>query len=257
MLKTHKVGLAVSLLLIGLGLLVGTAFNLRVAYAYLDLWSFWGYPEVIPYDFSANNGELAISGFQCPQLLTPGETKDITIRIRNKSEGLIHPVIQILVSEPEQKESYTRLKQEFTLLPGETKEFTQALTADNDLINYVSKVRIFFALDLKAPASMTRHCPVFIYKVGNLKGTEILTMLALLTAVLFASGIGFFWKFSSVEMKRNRKAIKYLAGLAGIICITMLSNLLELYFLALMWILAAIFLSLAIFESDRVEAIFR
>lgn len=255
--KTHKLGLAVSIFIFGLGLLIGAAYNLRVAYAYLDLWSFWGYPESIPYDFSANDGEFSLPGFHCPQLLTPGETKDISIRIKNKSARQIDPIIQVLVSESEQKESYTRLKEEFALQPGESKEITQALTADNSLINYVTKVRIFIALDRNTPASMTRQCPVFIYKVGNLKGAQILLLLAGLTIGLCASGIGLFWKYSSKEMKQNRRTIKGLIGLAGFVCITMLSNLLELYFLALVWILAAVFLALAIFESDRIQAIFR
>lgn len=255
--KTHNLGLAISIILFGLGMLLGTAFNLRVAYAYLDLWSFWGYPETIPYDYSANDGEFSITGFHCPQLLTPGETDNISIRITNKSDGLITPVIQILVSEPEQKESYTRFLEEFALLPGESKEFTQALSSDNSLVNYVSKVRIFFALNRKVPASMTRHCPVFSYQVGNLKGTQILILLSALTFGLCASGIGLFWKNRSEAMKRDHRAIKTLIGLVGFMGITMLSNLLEFYFLALIWILAAIFLALAIFESDRVEAIFR
>lgn len=255
--KTQKFGQAVGILIFGLSILIGTAFNLRVAYAYLDLLSFWGYPEVIPYDYSADNGEFSPSGFHCPQLLTPGETKEVAIRITNKSDQLIQPIIQILASEPGYQESYTRLKEEFTLQPGETKEFTQALSADSSLIAYDIKVRIFLALNRELPASMTRHCPVMVYQVGDLTGTQILVLLSAVTLVLSLSGIGLFWRYSSNEIRRNRLSIKWLVGVAVFMGISMLLNLLELYFLALMCILAGVFLALALFESNRMDAIFK
>lgn len=255
--KTHKFGLGVGILLFGLGILIGTAFNLRVAYAYLDLLSFWGYPEVISYDYSADNGELSVAGFRCPQLLTPGETKEVAIRIKNKSDQLIQPVIQILASEPGYQESYTRLNEEFMLQPGETKEFTQALSADSSLIAYDIKVRIFLALDRELPASMTRHCPVMVYQVGDLTGSQILMLLSGVTLILCLSGIGLFWRYSSEDMRRDRRAIKWLIGVAVFIGISMVLNLIELYFLALMCGLAGIFLALALFESNRMDAIFK
>lgn len=253
----RKAVLFLGVVVYALGVLVGIAFNLRVGYGYLELWSFWGDPEIIPYDYTANENEFSLAGFRCPQLLTPGETKNFSIRIKNQTDKQITPVIQILVSERERKDSYTRLKEEFTLNPGETKEFTQPLFADSSMIHYAIDVRILVALSRSVPASMTRQCPVFVEQLGNLKGTQILALVAIFTVVFSAAGIGLFWKYSSEEMKRNRRAVRYMTGFAGFVCIILLSNILKFYLLALLWMLLAILLSLAIFESDRIESIFK
>lgn len=255
--KAHKTGLIIGGFLYILGLLIGTAFNLRVAYGYIDLWSFWGYPEPIDFDYSDNNGELAVTGFQCPLLLTPGETGNFSIRVRNKTDQPIQPVIQILVGERERKDSYTRLKEEFSLAPGETKEFSQTLVAESNMLNDSIKVRIFFATGRLNAFSISRHCPVFVHRLGNLHGTQILILISSVMILLVGGGLGLFWRSNSEEIKRTPRTLYRMIGLAAFIILAMASNLIEWYFLALMWFLLEILLILSIFESDTIKKIFQ
>jgi hypothetical protein len=227
-----------------------------VAYGYLDLLAFWAYPEALPYDYTYNRGEISLPGFQCPLLLTPGEAGDVSIRIKNKSDRQLHPYIQFLVSEPGQKKGITRPTEYFELAPGETKEFTQQLLADNTMLNSVIQVRILIANDIYTPAaSMTRHCPVFVYQLGDFSGTQILLLISALVILFCAAGIWQFWKFSPQRMKRTRLTNNRLAWLAAMVTITMLLNILELYFLALMCMLLTFFMILSTIDNEMLKSI--
>lgn len=255
--KSYRISSFISLVIYGLGLLVGTAFNLRVAYGYIDLLSFWGYPEQIKYDYTDNQGEISLSGFQCPLLLTPGETGDFSIQVKNKSSNAIQPIIQILVSEPERKDSYTRLKEEFSLAQGEAKEFTQPLVGDNRLLNAEIKVRILVATGRLHAFSINRQCPVLVHRLGNLNGTQILTLIATLTGLLSAAGIFLFWRLNVEEIKGSPRTFRRLLGLAAFVFCAVVSNLIGWYFVAMLLFLLEILLIISFFEGDSVEKIFR
>lgn len=254
--SAYKIRCLISLVIYGLGLLVGTAFNLRVAYGYIDLLSFWGYPEQIDYDYTDNQGEISLSGFRCPLLLTPGEAGDVSIRVKNQSSNAIQPIIQVLVSERERKDSYTRLKEEFSLAPGETKEFTQPLIGDNSLLNAEIKVRILVSTGRLHAFSMNRQCPVFIHRLGNLNGTQILILITTLTGLLSAVGILLFWKLNAEEIKGSPRTFRRLLGLAAFVFCAVASNLVEWYFLAMLLFLLEILLIISFFEGDSIEKIF-
>jgi len=256
-LKTkQRIGLIIGLIVFLIGVALGLAFNFRVVLSVIEGMSFWGNSEALSYDPWLETDAI-ITTVKCPILLTPTESKEIRIRVKNTKDFEIKPWVQISVSDPAQEENINRNKQELVLAPGETKEISWMLTPENIIENRIILVRFFLFRSKYHPPSITRHCGVFIPDVGNLKGSQILSLTIGLSLAFMLAGMWLWWKSSTFQMRRMPRMINRMIWLCLFWVANVIAILLEWQPASIALLILTVLLVMTIFENIMMESIFR
>ena len=253
--KTKQLfALIISLLIFLTGIAIGLYFNIRAVWSDLEATSFWGYPEALLYDRSIET-EAKLSSLRCPVLITPSDAKFLTVKVVNKQAQEIKPMLQISVSDPTQKENIQRNYFEPNLAPQESEEITYLLTSQNFIDQRIIYVRVFLMNSEYFPPSETRHCGVFVGKLGNLNSAQLIGTLIASSLLLVGLGLGLWWHSSSEQMKRTKYIFNRMLWLAAFMLITILMVLLGWHLLAIIFLLLTTLLIFSILENFVMDSI--
>ncbi len=231
-----------------LGALIGFGFNGLAVTADLNGASFWG-----DFQDGANfDRQLPIQAdlvkIQCPILLAPGEEGTITATLRNPDQITAEIPVKVVVSKDD-FQNYRGLTDRLPVAPLEKQDFRWQITEQDIIERNFILTRIFLMYD-DTPAR-TESCGIFVMHLFGLKGAA-LVVLTVVTSLSFLS-------VGSVLLYRANPSPSYgvtsppievgLVGLAAILGIGMIANLLGWWIFAGIVLVLAVLLSLALIPS--------
>jgi hypothetical protein len=243
----RKIGSIVGLILFLVGIGLGLTFNIFAVWSDLEGMSFWGYPESVTYDHSLET-DGKITTLKCPVLINVNDQNEIRVRVKNPKDYEIKPLLQISVSDPNEKDNISRNTQELLLAPGEAREISWELSSKNIIDNRIIYLRVFLYQSQYHPPSITKHCGVFVRQIGNLQGTQILWLTIGLSLTLMTAGIWLWWKNSKSDVKGSQSGISRMIWLSLIMIIDFMSSLMGWQTISIILLILTIVLIITIAE---------
>lgn len=124
---------------------------------YLVVIAAWADMESAFYGFS-RLADAGLGGFDCPVLMTRGETRNISLTISNRTDALISPAVKTEISTSLLTEEYL---ENLEIAPGETKKLEWEVGPENiDLERFIfAKVLVFSAFPLP---NREATCGIFV-----------------------------------------------------------------------------------------------
>lgn len=229
----QKVGQISGSILFLIGLVIGLLLNLRVSWSFVEGMSFWGYPEEIYFDPSLTS-EGKITRFKCPILITPNETKEIRIQVKNPKEYPIRPVLEFVESNPNPQGSIIRESQNLSIEPDKSASTTYPLSFNNQNSFHIRYIRAFLHQDNIYPAATTKHCGVVVFQLGRLSSVAIISLGIGLYTILMLSGLWLFDKSSKAPNPGSDRIKNGMVVLGFFMIASTLANLLTLSFVAIL-----------------------
>jgi hypothetical protein len=160
------------------GILASLTFNVFVLWANLEGQSFWGYPEALSFDTSLTT-EARLGRLRCPMIITPNETGNLDLIVRNPNNYPIEAWISAHISKPGETENMLRDMISVPLEPGESSNLRWLVSSENVVNHSMIQARIFLRLTKAHPPARTKHCGIILVDLwGMSANTIILTALA-------------------------------------------------------------------------------
>jgi len=229
----QKTGQVLGTFLFLFGFVFGLLLNIRVSWSFVEGMSFWGYPEEIYFD-PALTSEGKISRFKCPILITPNETKEIRIQVKNPKEYAINPVLEFMESNPNTQGSIKREYRTLTIEPATTTSTTYPLSFDYKINFHIRYIRAFLHQDSITPAALTKHCGVVFFQLGELSSVAIIILGIALYTILMLSGLWLFRTNSKASNPGSDRIKNGMVVLGIFVIASTLANLLTLSFVAIL-----------------------
>ena len=231
-----------------IGFVLGLLLNIRVGWSFIEGMSFWGYPEEISFD-PALTSEGKITQFNCPMLITPDETKEIQIRVKNPKEYAIQPVLEFLVSNPNPQGSILRETQNLSIEPAKTASTTYRLSFNNQNNFHIRYIRAFLHQGSIYPASLTKHCGVIIFQLGKLSSLAIISLGIALYTILMLSGLWLVHRTTSASHFSTDRIKNGMIVLGLFMLACTLANLLAWSFVAVLLLVLTVLSFFAILQQ--------
>ncbi len=231
-----------------IGSLISIAFSGVAVIADLDGASFWGDP-LDALDFKHDRPTQAeLVKIRCPILLAPGETGTITATFRNPHQSEANILIKVAVSKGD-AENYRVVTSSLPVAPGSAQDFTWQIS-EHDIIesNFILTRVFLMNPDQNRPPypARTDSCGIFVGGLFGLKGAWIvaLTLAAGIASLVVGSILLYL---SDSPIKKSSPPIDYgLYGLAGLLVVDIIANLLGRWIVAGLLVLLAIMLASAL-----------
>lgn len=246
--KKQKIGQISGSILFFIGFVLGLLLNIRVGWSFVEGMSFWGYPEEIYFD-PALTSEGKITQFKCPMLITPDETKEIRIRVKNPKEYAIQPILEFLVSNPNPQGNIIRENQNLSIEPAKTVSTTYVLKFNNDEKFQIRYIRVFLHQDSLYPAALTKHCGVVVFQLGSLNSFAIISLGIALYALLMLSGLWLIHKNSKPSLPGSDRTKNGMVALGLFLLACTLANLLAWSFIAVLFLILTVLAFFAILQQ--------
>ena len=148
-----------------IGVSIGLCLIIIAAWADMES-SFYGFSRL---------AEAGLRGFSCPVLMTRDETRTISLRVSNTTDGSLTPSVKTEISTPFVMQEFN---EKVELAPGESKRLVWSVGPENiDLKRFIfAKVLVYSAYPL---TSQEANCGIFIVDLPG-RGRVILPILVVL-----------------------------------------------------------------------------
>ncbi len=251
----NKLPLVTGIILFILGIVFGLMLNLLPVLSNMQGMSLWGIPEIVPFDPTLEK-ESYIDLIHCPLVITPYEEKPIQVYIRNRRGENISQNVLFIASGPFLRPGTPSFQEKLMLKPNETIKVSRSLVIDQKSDAHFLAVRVFLFQEKSPVAFFTRHCGVLLYKIGHLQGDQIVLLAIGLFLILTVGGM-ILWQRSSLATQiESPRLLNRLLLISGSQAIGLAINLARWQFLANVWLVLSILLTLSIIEEALMGTIF-
>ncbi|MCJ7695084.1 MAG: hypothetical protein MUO40_06600 [Anaerolineaceae bacterium] len=229
-------------------LVAGSIFNTLAFWSDLEGMSFWGYPEVTSFDSNLDS-DIKITNLNCPILISSKENSEITANFKNLKDIDSSSFIQANISMPDVDEELVRDKQVVTFSPGESQELTWPVSSENKLENNKILARIFVQQTRNSPPARTKHCGIMVWDIGNLRGSQLTTIILLFSVIGMVLGLSLWYIGSSKTMRRTNRILKLMIWIGMVLCLGLIFNILGIWLISGIMSILSIILFISIIEN--------
>jgi len=223
-----------------IGLLFGFGFNSLAVLANLNAANFWGdFQDAIEFNHDQPT-QAELIKIRCPILLAPTEEGTITATFQNSNQVKANILVKAVVSERDFGH-YQAVTDSLSIESGDEQDFHWQVAPPNIIENNFILTRVFLMNKYNTlyPAR-TDSCGAFVLNLFGLNGTWMVVLI-LITSIICLVGGSVLLYLSDSPIQQSSPRIDYgLYGLAGILLIGMIANLLG------WWIFAGVVLLLAV-----------
>jgi len=224
-----------------IGLLFGYGFNSLAVITDLNGAGFWGdFQDAIEFDHDQPT-QAELVKIRCPILLAPGEEGTITATFRNPHPKKANILVKVVVSERDFV-NYRVVTSSLPIESGDEQDFRWQITGQDIIERNFILTRVFLMNQYRSiqyPAR-TDTCGIFVLSLFGLKGASMVVLMLVTSLISLGVG-GVLLYHSDSPIQKSSPRIDYgLYGLAGILLIGMIANLLG------WWIFAGLVLLLAV-----------
>lgn len=214
-----------------LGMVIGIAFIGITTWGNLE--AYWFFPSRI-----ATSG---IRGLNCPVMITPGETGEISLRMRNPNDFVIRPTILSSISSGYYIDEANFTKQDLVLEPGDSYIATWEFTEENAVYDTFVMARI----ESRTPyptARLQGSCAVFVLDLPGVNSLLIMIVGGIVCAALSLGGLFLWHKFHNEKLEANTHTTRGMFLLFVIVTIGIATSFLRIWLLSLVSLVAALVL---------------
>lgn len=209
-----------TILLFSIGVLLGLAL-LYVAT--------WADVKSIFYGFD-RFGNKATSSMHCPVIIDEGESGEITVRYKNKTDQPIRPTLRLQASGPTVfREETARL----SLKPGESERIRWEVTKNDLALDHFIFVK-FFSFGSYPQRDIEQTCGILVLNLHGFTGRQILITTIVLSLVSMSGGC-VLWSLAHRSLRdRSLEASPAMVTLTITVSIGIASVLLAMWLLGIM-----------------------
>jgi hypothetical protein len=224
-----------------IGLILSFGFNSLSAIADLNGTGFWGNSrDAVTYDYKQST-QAELVNLHCPIFLAPEEGGIISATFQNSHQEKANILVKAVISQGDFI-NYRVVTGNLPIGPGDEQDFRWQITpydiVGKDFI--LSRVFLMNQINSASYPARTNSCGIFILNILGLKGTTLVTLIFVISSLCLIAGSVLLY-YSDLPIKRFSPRMDYgLYGLAGILLIGMIANLLD------WWIFAGLVLLLAV-----------
>ncbi len=246
--KQMKFGLLIGMVIYSIGIVIGLIFLLKIVWSNVEGMSFWESPEVLSFEPDVETDGI-IQKLYCPVIMTPNETKEVWVRVKNPKDYPITPFAQITISHPGLPDNMDRNYEKLSIAPQFSKTSHYFVSSENIQFGRVIYVRAFLYQGEYYPPSVTRHCSIVVTQIGDLSSKSIFWLVIGTTAGSILVGILLWWLFSSDKMLRSNKMMKRMVFIAISLFLSLLSKFLGLNLLAIILTILTLLIIVSVLEN--------
>ncbi len=230
-----------------LGALLGFGFNGLAIFADLNGASFWGdIQDAVKFNHNKPT-QAELVKIRCPILLAPGEEGLVTAAFQNPNQKRTDISVKVVVSKHDFDE-YRVVTSNLPLEPGDEQEFRWQVTGQDIIERNFILTRVFLINQEGSEIypARTDACGIFVWSLFGLRGgaVVVLTFIASLISLLVGSVLLYI---SDSAIQNSSPRLDYgLYGIAGILLLGMIANLLAWWNLALIFLVVAVILTVVI-----------
>lgn len=171
----HKTSTLIAYISYTAGLLVGLYLIVIVAWADMEA-AFYGFSRL---------ADPGLRGFNCPPLMTHGETSSISLRVSNTTDDSISPAVRVEISTRLLSQEYN---ENLRLAPGESRTLEFPVGPENiDLRRFIfAKALVFSVYPLP---NLEATCGIYII---NLPGRGMVILVVMIALSLLGMGWGLY-----------------------------------------------------------------
>lgn len=230
-----------------IGTLFGFGFNSLAVIADLNGAGFWGdFRDAVAFDHDQPT-QANLVKIRCPILLAPGEEGTITAAFQNPNQKKADILVKAVVSERD-FQNYRVLTRSLPIEPGSAQDFRWQITRQDIIEGNFILTRIFLMnQDQLIPyPARTDSCGIFVLSLFGLNGIGMVVLILAISLISLVVGSVLLY-LSDSSIKKTFPRIDYgLYGLAGILLIGMLANLLGWWIFAGLVLLLAVLLTIVL-----------
>jgi len=233
-----------------IGLMLGLVFNCLAVIADLNGVGFWGDTKDAAALDREQPTQAKLVRMRCPILLAPGEEGNLTATFRNPNQEKAELLVKAIVSEGDFF-NYRVVTSNLAIESGDEQEFRWQVSGQDIIQEKFILSRVFLMNEERFTPypARTYSCGIFVLSIFGLKGASLVVLMVLTSLISLAAGSVLLYLRGS-PLQRSSPRIDFgLYGLAGILVIDMIANLLGWYILAgLLLLLAALLTSILFFN---------
>lgn len=229
-----------------IGALIGFGFNGLAVIADLNGASFWGDPRDAANFDRALPIQADLVKIQCPILLAPGEAGSITATFRNPDPMTAELPVKVFVSKDDFK-NYRGLTGSLLVEPLDKQDFRWQVNQPDIIEGNFILTRVFLMYE-DTPAR-TESCGIFVLGLFGLKGTALVVLILGTSLSFLFVGSVLLYRGSQPYQESSPPIEVGLVGLAAILAIGMIANLLGWWIFSGLVLVLAVLLTLALIPS--------
>ena len=224
-----------------IGLILGFGFNSLAVIADLNGFGFWGDSKDAAALDREQPTQAELVKIRCPILLAPGEEGNIAATFRNPHQEKADILVKAVVSEGDFL-NYRVVTGNLPIELGDEQDFRWQITGQDIIQRNFILTRVFLMNQERYTPypARTYSCGIFVLSIFGLKGASIVVLMFVTSLISLVAGSVLLYRRGSPIQKSSPRIDYGLYGLAGIILIGMIANLLGL------WIFAGLVLLLAV-----------
>jgi hypothetical protein len=233
-----------------IGLIFGFGFNSLAVIADLNGASFWGDSlDAAAFDHDQPT-QAELVKIRCPILLAPGEEGNITASFRNPNPKKADILVKVVVSERDFV-NYRVVTSNLLIESGDEQDFRWQVSGQDIIERNIILTRVFLMnQDRSTPyPARTDTCGIFVLNIFGLKGATMVALMFVTSLISLVVGSVLLYRRGTPIQKSSPRIDYGLYGLAGIMLIGMIANLLGWWiFAGLVLLLAVLLTSILIFN---------
>lgn len=231
-----------------IGYIISFTFSALAVWADLEGMSFWGNPEVVSFDPTIE-GSFKFAQLDCPIMMTPSETLDVTTIIQNTKKFDASEVLQVNISLPGEDQDLVREYTDISLDAKGNEAITWQVSQKNVTGRNYIFIRAYLLTRDGQPPYETNHCGIRIVNTPNLKGNQIELAALGISSLIMVLGIISWHRGSSISMRRFNKTLKLLVAMGLLVTISSLSNYTGIWLISALLLILSLLLVLSVVES--------
>ena len=231
-----------------IGLMLGFGFNSLAVIADLNGVGFWGDSQDAAAFDHEQPTQAELVKIRCPILLAPGEEGNITATFRNPHQKKADILVKAVVSEGDFL-NYRVVTGNLPIELGDEQDFRWQVTGQDIIQRKFILTRVFLMNQERYTPypARTYSCGIFVLSILGLKGAAIVVLMVVTSLISLVAGSVLLYRRGSPIQKSSPRIDYGLYGLAGIIVIGMIANLLGLWIFAGLVLLLAVLLTSILF----------
>jgi hypothetical protein len=231
-----------------LGLMLGFGFNSLAVIADLNGAGFWGdSQDAAAFDYEQPT-QAELVNIRCPILLAPGEEGNITATFRNPHQEKADILVKAVISEGDFL-NYRVVTGNLPIASGDEQDFRWQISGQDIIQRNFILSRVFLMNQERYTPypARTYSCGIFVLSIFGLKGASLVALVFVTSLISLVAGSVLLYRRGSPIQKSSPRIDYGLFGLAGILVIGMVANLLGLWIFAGLVLLLAVLLTSILF----------
>lgn len=233
-----------------IGLILGLIFNSLAVIADLNGVGFWGDPKDAAALDREQPTQAELVRMRCPILLAPAEEGTLAATFRNPNPEKAEILVKAVVSEGDFL-NYRVVTSNLAIESGDEQDLRWQVSGQDIIQEKFILSRVFLMNEERYTPypARTYSCGIFILSIFGLNGATLVALMVLISLLCLVAGSVLLYRKGSVLQRSSPRIDFGLYGLAGILLLDMIANLLCWWILAgLLLLLAALLTSILFFN---------